>query len=212
MSELQFPFAVHLALPTYLDHPYGKRVSGEEVDLPAANKEDNCLISFGLDRSLPPTILRAFVYCTSALTTTTTLREFATCVSNSLVRAGGGYYVEEDDDDEGTSSLYTLDGASDFTSKSQDSVSGSPMPAATVINRGDVGAREAEALRLVAAYTPGWESTARETAVNGTIRTRPSAEAAVVVTGTSGSLGPHIVQTLAEIRRCNYRLHQSRHQ
>ncbi|KAK7931080.1 hypothetical protein PG985_001792 [Apiospora marii] len=81
MPELQFPDAAQLALPTYLDHPEGKQVSGEETDLVAmvlrsilasqlnwtstvsklaANKEDKSIIAFGLDRPLPPTIMRAF--------------------------------------------------------------------------------------------------------------------------------------------------------
>ncbi|KAF5568213.1 polyketide synthase [Fusarium phyllophilum] len=80
MPELQFPDAAQLTLPTYLDHPEGKQVSGEEVDLVdmvlrsilanrlnwtstvsklAANKENISIIAFGLDRPLPPTILRA---------------------------------------------------------------------------------------------------------------------------------------------------------
>ncbi|KAF7181793.1 hypothetical protein CNMCM7691_001090 [Aspergillus felis] len=150
----------------------------------------------------------------------TSLREFVACVSNALARAGCGKDVEEEDDDavsdddtateesdlalsdsgdeDTTSDISTPDDASDFTSKSQNSVSDSPVPAAKVINRGDVAAREAEALRLVAAYTTGWQSAALEAAANGTIRTRPSAGAVVVVTGASGSLGSHIVQTLAE--------------
>ncbi|GAM82792.1 Beta-ketoacyl synthase [Dothideomycetidae sp. 11243] len=81
MPELQFPDAAQLALPTYLDHPEGKPVSGEEVDLTgmvlrsiladqlnwtstasnlASNAEDASLIAFGLDRPLPPTVLRSF--------------------------------------------------------------------------------------------------------------------------------------------------------
>ena len=140
----------------------------------------------------------------------TTLREFVACVSNALARAGDGKNVEEEDDTEGddvfsdsededtTSGISTPDDTSDFTRKSQDSVSESPVPAPKVINRGDVGAREAEALRLVAAYTTGWESAALEAAAKGTISTRPGAGAVVIVTGASGSLGSHIVQTLAE--------------
>lgn len=77
-------------------------------------------------------------------------------------------------------------------------MSDSPVSAARVLDRGDVEAREAEALRLVTTYTTGWESAALEAAANGTISTRPSAGAVVVVTGASGSLGSHIVQTLAE--------------
>ncbi|KAK8115534.1 hypothetical protein PG984_012036 [Apiospora sp. TS-2023a] len=81
MPELQFPDAAQLALPTYLDHPEGKQISGEEVDLVAmvlrsilanqlnwtstvsklaANREEKSIIAFGLDRPLPPTIMRAF--------------------------------------------------------------------------------------------------------------------------------------------------------
>ncbi|PYI02380.1 putative polyketide synthase [Aspergillus sclerotiicarbonarius CBS 121057] len=139
----------------------------------------------------------------------TSLREFVGCVSNALARAGGNDVEDDDDtasgegevfsdsDDDTTSDISTPDNASDLTTKSQDSVSASPVPTAKVINRGDVAAREAEALRLVAAYTTGWESAALEAAANGPI-TSPSAGAVVVVTGASGSLGSHIVQTLAE--------------
>ncbi|KAL5365745.1 putative polyketide synthase [Aspergillus floccosus] len=82
LPELQFPDAARLAVPTYLDHPEGKPVSADEVDLVgmvlrsilanqlnwsstvaklAANCEDDAaIVSFGLDRPLPPTILRRF--------------------------------------------------------------------------------------------------------------------------------------------------------
>lgn len=81
MPELQFPDAADLALPTYMDHPEGKPVSSDEVDLMgtvlrsvlfkqlnwaatvsklAANDEDVALVAFGLDRPLGPTILRRF--------------------------------------------------------------------------------------------------------------------------------------------------------
>ncbi|MCJ1316259.1 hypothetical protein MMC15_001580 [Xylographa vitiligo] len=145
----------------------------------------------------------------------TSLGQFVACVSNALARAGGGEDVEraEDDDsdddssaagdgdivfsdmsqDEDTSSdVYTPDDASDFAGNSS-------AAAAKVVNRGDVAAREAEALRLVAAYTTGWESPAlEEAAANLTTSTRTSSGATVVVTGASGSLGSHLVQTLAE--------------
>ncbi|KAF4965340.1 hypothetical protein FSARC_6855 [Fusarium sarcochroum] len=146
----------------------------------------------------------------------TSLREFVACVSNALARAGDSKGMEEQDDDDdtatgesdvgfadsgdedSTSDISIPDDASDFSSKNQDSVSDSPVPAAKVINRGDVAAREAEALRLVATYTTGWESAALEAASNGTISTHSSSGAVVVVTGASGSLGSHIVGTLTE--------------
>ncbi|KAL4893536.1 putative polyketide synthase [Aspergillus ambiguus] len=151
----------------------------------------------------------------------TSLREFVACVSNALARAGGGEDVEEEEDydqvsDEDTASeaedivftdsmdedstfdISTPDDASVYSTKSEDLVSDSPVTAAKVINRGDVAARDAEALRLVAAYTAGWESAALEAVANDTIPTFPNAGAVVVVTGASGSLGSHIVQALAE--------------
>ncbi|KAH9895425.1 thiolase-like protein [Xylariomycetidae sp. FL2044] len=81
MPDLQFPDAAGLALPTYLDHPEGKPVSGAEVDLVGmvlrsilsnqlnwtstvsrltANGEEVSLIAFGLDRPVPPSLLRRF--------------------------------------------------------------------------------------------------------------------------------------------------------
>jgi thioester reductase-like protein/acyl carrier protein len=158
----------------------------------------------------------------------TSLGEFVACVSNALARAGGGKSMKEEDDDDEESDSYAATGegevvfssdsgdkdtasdictpdddASDFSSKSQDWVSVSPVPAAKGIRMADDNgaAREAEALRLVTTYTAGWgESSALEAAeAKGTISTRPSpAAAVVVVTGASGSLGSHIVQALAE--------------
>ncbi|KID96266.1 Beta-ketoacyl synthase, partial [Metarhizium majus ARSEF 297] len=151
----------------------------------------------------------------------TSLGAYVACVANALARAGGGGKdVEEEHDDQDsdqdmaagegnvvfsdsadedtTSDISTPDDASDVSCQSEDSVSESPVPAAKVINRGDVAAREAEAMRLVAAYTTGWESAALEAAANGTIGNHPRAGAVVVVTGASGSLGSHIVQALAE--------------
>ncbi|KAF5549508.1 polyketide synthase [Fusarium mexicanum] len=147
----------------------------------------------------------------------TSLREFVACVTNALARAkedGENRETEDNNDDtatgksdvlfedsgdeESASDISTPDNSSDFSSKNQDSVSNSPVPAAKVINRGDVAAREAEALRLVATYTTDWESTPLEAATNGNISTHVSSGAVVVVTGASGSLGSHIVQKLAE--------------
>ena len=123
--------------------------------------------------------------------------------------AGEGDIVFSDlsqDEDTG-SDVFTPDDASYFTGKrlvpsplpAQAPTSHSSAAAAKVVNRDDVAAREAEAERLVAAYTTGWESPAlEEAAANRTTSTRTSSGAAVVVTGASGSLGSHLVQILAE--------------
>ena len=195
----------------------GIEASEMSLDSEMADLGIDSLMGMELAREIENTF-----HCTLDSTETmvaTSLREFVACVSNALVRAGGGKDVEEEDDEDSdddtaseegdavlsdsgdedtTSDISTPDDVSDFTSESQDSMSDSPVPAAKVINRGDVAAREAEALRLVAAYTTGWESAAFEAAANGTISTRPSVGAVVVVTGASGSLGSHVVQTLAE--------------
>ncbi|KAI1325187.1 putative polyketide synthase [Xylariaceae sp. FL0255] len=81
IPELQFPDAVDLALPTYLDHPEGKQVSSSDVDLTGSvlhtiltdrlswsttvaklvtNGEEVSLIAFGLDRPIPPTVVSRF--------------------------------------------------------------------------------------------------------------------------------------------------------
>ncbi|MCJ1379061.1 hypothetical protein MMC17_002161 [Xylographa soralifera] len=123
--------------------------------------------------------------------------------------AGEGDIVFSDlsDSEDTASDVYTPDDASDYAGKrlvpsslsAQAPKSNSSTAAAKVVNRGDVAAREAEAERLVAAFTTGWESPAlEEAAANRTTSTRTSSGATVVVTGASGSLGSHLVQTLAE--------------
>ncbi|KAI1084742.1 putative polyketide synthase [Whalleya microplaca] len=146
-------------------------------------------------------------------------REFIACVSNALSRAGEGDDTESDDDsavtgegdsmvmvDDTASDISTPDDASDFTTAKRLVPNFLSAPAsktdasaaeAKLLNRGDVAAREAEAERLVAAYTTGWESALLEAAADRTTTTRTGRGAAVVVTGASGSLGSHLVQTLA---------------
>ena len=150
----------------------------------------------------------------------TSLREFVVCVANALARAGSGQNVEEDNDndesDDDTASkgddvgssdsgdedsgsdITTPDDASDLSNEGQDSKTETPVPAVNVLNRGNVEAREAAALRLVETYTSGWEAAALETAEKDAVASRRSEGGVVVVTGASGSLGSHIVQTLAE--------------
>ncbi|XXH00815.1 hypothetical protein Hte_007166 [Hypoxylon texense] len=155
----------------------------------------------------------------------TNLRQFIACVANALARAGEGSGarqeedydddsdIESDDDSAATSrasdtasDISTPDDVSDFTPAKRlvPSPLSAPAPmtdasaAARVLNRGDVAAREAEAERLVAAYTQGWESALLEAAANHTTNTHTDRGATVVVTGASGSLGSHLVQTLAE--------------
>ncbi|KAL6801245.1 hypothetical protein GGI42DRAFT_41393 [Trichoderma sp. SZMC 28013] len=65
-----------------------------------------------------------------------------------------------------------------------------------VVDRGDVTAREAEAERLVASYTVGWATSALDSAVIDA--STASSPAVVIVTGATGSLGAHLVQSLAE--------------
>ncbi|KAI0478554.1 putative polyketide synthase [Xylariaceae sp. FL0804] len=152
----------------------------------------------------------------------TNLRQFVACVSNALARAGGGGSAmesdeddhdaisdEDDSDDDSTAtdegdSMTTPDHdtASDISAPS--SQASLPRKGAKVLDRGDVAAREAEALRLVAAYTEGWESPLLEAAEKRTTNSRATDAAAgkkgavVVVTGATGSLGSHLVQALAE--------------
>ncbi|MCJ1434881.1 hypothetical protein MMC27_004251 [Xylographa pallens] len=159
----------------------------------------------------------------------TSLGQFVACVSNALARAGAREDVEEEDDDDSDddsaaagegdvfsdlsqdedsgSDVFTPDDASDFAGKrqvpsflsAQAPTTNSSAAAAKVVNRDDVAARETEAVRLVAAYTTGWESPAlEEAAANRTTSTHTSSGATVLVTGASGSLGSHLVQTLAE--------------
>lgn len=150
----------------------------------------------------------------------TSLREFVACVANALARAGSGQNVEEDNDDDESdddttsrgddigssdsgdedsgSDITSPDDASDVNNKDQDSKTETPVLAVNVLNRGNVQAREAAALRLVETYTNGWKTAALEAAEKDTIASRRSEGAVVVVTGASGSLGSHIVQTLAE--------------
>ncbi|KAJ5675034.1 Male sterility NAD-binding [Penicillium maclennaniae] len=197
-------------------------VSGIE---PSEMSLDSEMADLGIDSLMAMELAREIentFHCTLDRTETmvaTTLREFVACVSNALARAGGekdfqeqgeeedsdddmvtgeGDVVLSDSEDEDTTSdISTPDDGSDFTSESQDSMTDSPVPVEEVY-MGNVAVREAEALRLMAAYTTDWDSLALKAAANGTIRTRSSAGAVVVVTGASGSLGAHIVQTLAE--------------
>ncbi|KAI8949449.1 putative polyketide synthase [Xylaria longipes] len=109
-------------------------------------------------------------------------------------------------DDDTASDISTPDDVSGFTAAKRLVPSSLSTPASTtdasaaeakVLNRGDVAAREADAERLVAAYTTGWESALLEAATDRITTTRTGRGAAVVVTGASGSLGTHLVQTLA---------------
>ncbi|KAJ6027845.1 uncharacterized protein N7446_003556 [Penicillium canescens] len=65
-----------------------------------------------------------------------------------------------------------------------------------VIDRGDVAAREADAEQLVDSYTSGWATPALDSAAIDVSTT--STPAVVIVTGATGSLGAHLVQTLAK--------------
>ncbi|KAI0173495.1 putative polyketide synthase [Hypoxylon sp. FL1284] len=152
----------------------------------------------------------------------TNLRQFIACVANALARGGGDSSAEHDEDDDDfsdndsddysaatgdgedtVSDISTPDDASDFSAKR---LVPSPLPApssttdvpAVELDRGDVAAREAEAKRLVAAYTTGWETHLLDAAETRSTTTRTDREPTVVVTGASGSLGSHLVQTLAE--------------
>ncbi|KAL0930003.1 beta-ketoacyl synthase domain-containing protein [Colletotrichum truncatum] len=196
-------------------------VSGIEANEISLDSE---MADLGIDSLMGMELAREIessFHCTLDSTETmaaTTLREFVACVSNALARAGGGINVEreddEDDDDtasgdsdfvfadswdeDTTSDISTLDGFPDLATKYQDSMTDSPLPATKVHDVGEVAAREAEALRLVAAYTTGWGSAELEAAANRIITTRTNSGSVIVVTGASGSLGSHIVQVLAE--------------
>lgn len=67
------------------------------------------------------------------------------------------------------------------------------------IERGDVVMREAEAERLVAAYTAGWALPALDAAVKHATTATMATDtgAVVIVTGATGSLGSHLIQILA---------------
>ena len=157
----------------------------------------------------------------------TNLREFIACVAKALARSGGGQDLDEDDDEsddddsdnasvagrdgdivfsdmsqdgDTASDIYTPDDASDYNGKTMASPqpsSADPSAAAAKLVKGDVTAREAEAERLVAAYTTGWASPGLDAAANNT-NIAKTGGAVVAVTGASGSLGSHIVQALAE--------------
>lgn len=81
-----------------------------------------------------------------------------------------------------------------------------PAPEGSVMDKGDVAARTAEAERLVTKYSSGWASprlqalnAQREKTKTKTNSGRaPNLGAVVLVTGATGSLGSHIVQKLAE--------------
>lgn len=79
------------------------------------------------------------------------------------------------------------------------SVHSDPSAVGKAIDRGDLAAREAEAERLVVTYTAGWATPALDAAAEQAMSTTSaSTGAVVVVTGATGSLGSHLVQTLAE--------------
>ncbi|BCS24259.1 putative polyketide synthase [Aspergillus puulaauensis] len=180
---------------------------------------DSEMADLGIDSLMAMEVAREMettFHCTLDSTETmvaTSIRDFAACVSSALARAGqdaggdgdgdGGSSSTESDSvlsdwgQDTDSDISTPDDASVITSKSHDPVSGPLTPAIQDVDRGDVAAREAEALRLVEAYTAGWESPALKDASNSTI-TGSGAGAVVIVTGASGSLGSHIVQALAE--------------
>ncbi|KAL5342471.1 putative polyketide synthase [Aspergillus crustosus] len=159
-------------------------------------------------------------HCTLDRTETmqaTILSEFVTCVENALSRGGGRIENTDEDSGDDTGSaegdavfssdfededsdedISTPDTGSETSSKHGDPVGDSPLPVPNTINRGDVAARETEALRLVDAYTTAWETEALRAAGNGRINAHPNSGAVVLVTGASGSLGAHIAQTLAQ--------------
>ncbi|KAJ9486472.1 hypothetical protein VN97_g6860 [Penicillium thymicola] len=185
-------------------------VSGIE---PSELSLDSEMADLGIDSLMAMEVAREMentFHCTLDSTETmvaTTIRDFASCVSNALARSGdqdGDSTSTESDvlsdslDEDTDSDISTPDDASDITSKSQDPVSDPLTPAIQNVDRGDVAAREAEALRLVKAYTAGWESPTLEDANDYTVTTGSGAGAVVIVTGASGSLGSHIVQALAE--------------
>ena len=110
-------------------------------------------------------------------------------------------------DEDTSSDVLTPDDVSDFGDKKpvpsalpdEAPVSNSSAMAAKEINTNDVAAREAEAERLVAVHTTGWDlPTLLEAAANHTISTHAGSGAVVIVTGATGSLGSHLVQTLTE--------------
>ncbi|OTB05891.1 hypothetical protein M426DRAFT_56127 [Hypoxylon sp. CI-4A] len=157
----------------------------------------------------------------------TNLRQFIACVKNALARAGGEPSVEQEEEDDISdyesdddsaitgdtshfddlaSDISTPDDASDIVVVKRLVPSPPSAPTSTtdafaavakVLNRGDVAAREAEAKRLVAAYTQGWESSFLEAAKSRTTTIHPENGATVIVTGATGSLGSHLVQALA---------------
>ncbi|KAJ5272904.1 hypothetical protein N7478_008029 [Penicillium angulare] len=71
-----------------------------------------------------------------------------------------------------------------------------PQQTIEAIDRGDVVAREAEAERLVASFTDGWVTPPLDSATIAASHTL--SPAVVIVTGGTGSLGAHLVQSLAE--------------
>ncbi|OQE40936.1 hypothetical protein PENCOP_c005G05090 [Penicillium coprophilum] len=175
---------------------------------------DSEMADLGIDSLMAMEVAREMentFHCTLNSTETmvaTSIRDFAACVSNALAKSGGqdgdststeSDTVLSDSEGEDTDSDISVpDDTSDITSKSHDPVSDPLIPAIQNVDRGDVAAREAEALRLVEAYTAGWASPALEDANNCTVTTVSSSKAVVIVTGASGSLGSHIVQALAE--------------
>ena len=135
-------------------------------------------------------------------------------MSNALARAAGEEDVEQEndeDDDDDSDDVFSDrsrndDTASDIsTSDASNLADKKPtpgsLPAHVLTNSlfaADVATREAEAERLVAVHTAEWKSSALEAAAKRTSSTRTSSGATVVVTGASGSLGSHLLHSLAE--------------
>ncbi|KAL3429448.1 hypothetical protein BDV09DRAFT_200600 [Aspergillus tetrazonus] len=174
---------------------------------------DSEMADLGIDSLMAMEVAREMentFHCTLDSTETmvaTNIRDFAACVSNALARSGGqdgaststesDAMLSDSEDEDTDSGISTPDDASE-TSKSHDPVSEPLTSTIHNVDCGDVAARNAEALRLVEAYTAGWESPALKDANNRIITTGSGGGAVVIVTGASGSLGSHLVQALAE--------------
>lgn len=154
----------------------------------------------------------------------TSLRQFVACVEHALERSGGvAQQGDADESDSATggendnmssnqvsdseldSAVTTPGEESDFSEKElkpeflpkHATVSNPSASAKRILNRGDVGAREAEGVRLTKLHTEGWETADLQATANSIISPRTTGSV-VVVTGASGSLGSHLVQALAE--------------
>ncbi|CBF86046.1 hypothetical protein AN2032.2 [Aspergillus nidulans FGSC A4] len=175
---------------------------------------DSEMADLGIDSLMAMEVAREMentFHCTLDSTETmvaTNIRDFAACVSNALARSGGqdgaststesDAMLSDSEDEDTDSGISTPDDASEITSKSHDPVSEPLTSTILNVDHGDVAARNAEALRLVEAYTAGWDSRAVKDANNRIITTGSGDGAVVIVTGASGSLGSHLVQALAE--------------